>query len=85
MRAVSLKGKRVETLIERWIEEGTLKNRMARLRWWAEKVKRGGIPADSMEFGIPDRRYVTDISRARDLGAPLEEICDPYVRKSLKL
>ncbi|MGV6942893.1 phage integrase N-terminal domain-containing protein [Stenotrophomonas maltophilia] len=43
MRATSLKGKHVEALLQRWQAEGlsagTLKNRMAHLRWWAEKVR----------------------------------------------
>ena len=50
MRAGSLKGKHVDALLERWQSEGlsvgTLKNRLAHLRWWAEKVgKAGAIPA----------------------------------------
>jgi site-specific recombinase XerC len=42
MRATSLKEKHVEVLLKRWQAEGlsagTLKNRLAHLRWWAEKV-----------------------------------------------
>lgn len=40
MGAESLKVKHVERLVERWKVEGlsvgTIKNRMAELRWWAE-------------------------------------------------
>ncbi|HET7201308.1 MAG TPA: phage integrase N-terminal domain-containing protein [Burkholderiales bacterium] len=52
MRAGSLKGKHVQALLRRWQDEGlsagTLKNRLAHLRWWAEKVGKAGlIPADN--------------------------------------
>ena len=51
MRATSLTGKHVDALIARWQAEGlsagTLKNRVAHLRWWAEKVgKASVIPVD---------------------------------------
>ncbi|HFJ9781970.1 TPA: phage integrase N-terminal domain-containing protein [Stenotrophomonas maltophilia] len=90
MRATSLKGKHVETLLQRWQAEGlsagTLKNRMAHLRWWAEKVSKAGIlPADNTKLGIPDRRYVTNESKARELGDGLNRITDPHVCMSLRL
>ena len=41
--AASLKRKHVEALVERWKAEdlaiATIKNRMADLRWWAEKMR----------------------------------------------
>src|SRR5208282_6216267 len=44
MDAHSLKPKHVEKLVERWLVEklapGTIKNRMAALRWWAQKSAR---------------------------------------------
>ena len=44
LRATGLKPKHVESLERRWQAEtlnaGTIKNRMAQLRWWAEKVGR---------------------------------------------
>jgi hypothetical protein len=49
MRATSLKGKHVDVLLQRWQAEGlstgTLKNRLAHLRWWAEKSRQGGDSA----------------------------------------
>jgi hypothetical protein len=82
MQATSLKGKHVEALLQRWQAEGlsvgTLKNRMAHLRWWAEKVGKAGIlPADNTKLGIPERRYVTNESRAKELGNRLDRITDP--------
>lgn len=90
MRATSLKGKHVEALLQRWQAEGlsagTIKNRMAHLRWWAEKVGKAGIlPADNTKLGIADRRYVTNESKAKELGDGLARIIDPYVRMSLRL
>lgn len=90
MRATSLKGKHVEALLNRWQAEGlsagTLKNRLAHLRWWAEKVgKAGTIPADNAQLGIPDRRFVTQENKAKELGDGLDRIRDPHVRMSLAL
>ncbi len=90
MRATSLKGKHVEALLQRWLAEGlsigTLKNRMAHLRWWAEKVgKLGILPADNIRLGIPERRYVTNESKAKELGDGLDRITDSHVRMSLRL
>jgi site-specific recombinase XerC len=90
MQAGSLKGKYVDGLLERWQSEGlsagTLKNRLAHLRWWAEKVgKAGVIPADNARLGVPDRRFVTNESKAKDLGDSLRRVTDSHVRMSLEL
>lgn len=90
MRALSLKGKHVDTLLERWqgesLSAGTIKNRMSHLRWWAEKVgKAGVIPADNARLGIGQRQFVSNASKAADLGDGLERVTDPYVRMSLRL
>jgi integrase len=90
MRAGSLNGKHVEALLERWQAEGlsvgTLKNRLAHLRWWAEKAgKAGVIPSDNDRLAIPERRFVTNENKARHLGESLELVSDPYVRMSLAL
>jgi hypothetical protein len=91
MRAQSLKAKHVEKLVERWKAEGlstgTLKNRMTTLRWWAEKNGKPSVVAKSNDFyGIADRRYVTNVSKARALTAgDLAKVTDPYSRMSLRL
>jgi hypothetical protein len=90
MTARSLKGRHVDALRERWQAEGlsagTLKNRFAHLRWWAEKVGKAGIiPADNTQLGIPERRFVTNEDKSRQLGTRLERVSDPYVRASLML
>jgi len=88
--AKSLKGKHVEALLERWQTEnlavGTIKNRLSHLRWWAEKIGKAGIlPADNALLGVPQRRYVTNISKARELGDALGRITDEHVGMSLRL
>lgn len=91
MHAQSLKPKHVEKLVERWkgegLSAGTLKNRMATLRWWAEKIGKPNVVAKSNEvYGIPDRRYVTNVSKARVLtSGDLAQVTDPYTRMSLRL
>jgi integrase len=90
MRATSLKGRHVDLLVERWQREGltagTLKNRVAHLRWWAEKVgKAGVIPPDNVHLAIPERQFVTNEDKSRNLDGKLERVSDPYVRMSLTL
>lgn len=91
MRVTSLKQKHVEALVKLWLEQdlspGTIKNRMAVLRWWAQKVGKHSVIANSnAHYGIMDRRYVSAESRAKDIvAAELERITDPYTRLSLRL
>jgi integrase len=90
MRGGSIKSKHVEALLQRWRTEtlspGTVKNRLAHLRWWAEKVgKASAIPADNSHLGIPNRRFVTNENKAQQLDDIPEQISDPYVRISLAL
>jgi site-specific recombinase XerC len=44
LHATELKGRHVNALVQEWqrqgLAPGTIKNRMAALRWWAEKVGR---------------------------------------------
>jgi hypothetical protein len=81
----------IETLAKRWIAEtlstGTLKNRMAHLRWMAEKIGKRNIVARSNDFyGIADRVFVTNDSKARELTAEqLSMVTDPYCAMSLRL
>ena len=91
LAAASLKPKHVEGLVERWKAEGlavgTIKNRMAELRWWAEKVgKQNVIAKDNDHYGIGHRQYVTNTSKARELtSGDLSRITDPYSRMALQL
>jgi hypothetical protein len=91
LHATALKGRHVNALVRLWqtqgLTPGTLKNRMAALRWWAEKVGRAWVLArDNTPYGIPDRQYVTQGSKAQTLhAATLDQIHDPYVRASVAL
>ena len=87
----SLKQNHVDALVKDWLRQelvvGTIKNRMAVLRWWAEKADRRNVVARSNAYyGIPDRQFVTNTSKAKEVSAQdLEGISDPHVRMSLEL
>jgi integrase len=90
MTAASLKSKHVDALLNRWRAEqlsaGTIKNRMAVLRWWAEKIGRAGIiPVHNDHLAISRRELVTHENKARHLGDNLARVNDPHVRISLEL
>jgi len=90
MQARSLKGKHVDALLNQWqaqgLSTGTLKNRLSHLRWWAEKIGKGGLlPADNRQLGIPERQYSTNQSKAQTLDERLEAIRDAHVQMSLRL
>ena len=91
MQSRSLKPKHIEALVQKWQDNslsiGTIKNRMATLRWWANKVDKQNVIAKSNEhYGIPDRRFVTNESKARDITQKqLGKVRDVHVRMSLEL
>lgn len=91
LRASSLKEKHVKSLVERWqadgLSAGTMKNRMATLRWWAEKIdKRNVIARDNAVYGIAERQYVAQETKAVQLEPDkLALIRDEHLRLSLTL
>lgn len=91
LEADSLKPKHAEALTKNWLSEelaiATIKNRMAALRWWAMKVNRQNVIARTNDhYGIPDRIFVTDESKAQTLIAEqLTKVRDDHVRMSLEL
>ncbi|GFE86900.1 integrase [Steroidobacter agaridevorans] len=90
LKATSLNGKHVDALLGRWrndgLSAGTIKNRMAHLRWWAEKIGRKGLIASSnIQLDIPKRVFVTNVSKAAEVQGKLGRVSDPYVRASLEL
>jgi len=91
LRASGLKPKHVEHLVQRWhaegIASGTFKNRMAALRWLAEKIGKQSIVArENASYGIADRRHVSNDSKATVLDADkLASVADPYTAMSLRL
>ena len=66
MAAASLKPKHVEGLVERWQAEGlavgTIKNRMAELRWWAEKIGKQNVIARDNDHYLTARCVVWDLA-----------------------
>ena len=91
LRAGSLKPKHVQAVTERWKAEdlavGTIKNRMSELRWWAEKIgKQNVVARENNDYGIANRKYVTNVSKTRELtDGDLSKVTDPYTQLSLKL
>jgi integrase len=91
LRAQGLRTKHVEHLVGRWqaegVSTGTIKNRMSALRWVAEKIGKENIVArDNAAYGIADRRYVTNESKAKELDqGKLDRVSDPYTALSLRL
>jgi len=91
LRATNLKPKHVEAMAQRWQAEslnaGTIKNRMAQLRWWAEKIDRRNVIArENATYGIAERTVVNGVDKARTLTpTDLARITDPYTALSLKL
>ena len=91
MHAKSLKPKHVESLVKHWLESGmavgTIKNRMAAIRWWAAKVNKENVVARSNDhYGIPHRQYANGANRAKTLEQEkLARVTDPHVRMSLEL
>lgn len=91
LKPVSLKFKHVLALVSHWkqnnISTGTIKNRMAHLRWWAEKIgKNNLIPSSNLALNIENRSYVTNINKAFSLNpSSLDSIHDPFIKISLEL
>lgn len=91
MEAKSLKPKHIDALVAQYQEEGlasgTLKNRLAVLRWWAEKIgKQNVVAKDNAYYGIESRVFVTNISKGKDLDQVLlAKIGGPHLRISLEL
>lgn len=91
MAVGSLKPKHVDALVAHWqrasLSAGTVKNRIAALRWWAEKVDRRNVVARSnAHYGVPERVFAAGVSKARGLGPDqLDRVTDPHVRMSLEL
>ena len=87
----SLRQKHVQSLVDLWLDQqvsaGTIKNRMAHMRWWAEKINRSSVIANAnIYYGIPDRQFVSSVNKAVSLSKEdFQRINDPFVRMSLQL
>lgn len=91
MGARSLKQKHVKALVQHYQNQslsiGTLKNRLSTLRWWAEKINKPQVVANSnASYGIGKREMVATASKAQTLDQEkLALITDQYTRMSLEL
>lgn len=86
-----LKPKHVTHLVERWkaesLSQGTMKNRIAHMRWWAEKINKASvIPRTNTALGIARRQYVTNKSKATEIKPEtLNKIKDERLKVSIEL
>ena len=79
----SLKPKHVEALVTHWqqtVSVATQKNRIAALRWWAEKVgKRNIVPTTNAQLGVGKRAYRLNVSKAVSRPeAAIQRVKDPH-------
>jgi site-specific recombinase XerC len=91
LRAKNLGEKHVQALLAHWSEKGlgvgTVKNRVAALRWWAEKIGKPNVVArDNATLGVDRRVYVTNASKAKELsGEQVNRVSSVFVLVSLQL
>ena len=91
LHVYELKGRHLNALLKQWQADGlsaaTQKNRMAVLRWWAEKIGKADMfKPTNTAYGIARRQTIPAVSKARALpGEKLSRISSPYVRMSLEL
>ncbi len=86
-----LKPKHVEGIISHWkkqnLKEGTIKNRISHLRWLAQKINKPAIIArNNAYYGIANRAYVTNISKAKHIdNSVIGKVKDDRLKYSLLL
>lgn len=88
-RPAQLKQKHMNYLVSRWQAEGlatsTIKNRVAHLRWLAQKLEKPTIVRSNAELGIEKRTYVTQENKAIQLNGREQKIADERIRDALRL
>ncbi len=91
MNVRSLKQKHVDAVVKQYKSEdlsiGTIKNRLAALRWWAHKINRPQVVAkDNNYYGLETRELVAKESKALILcQTALDKITNTHVKMSLEL
>ncbi|MFQ5545602.1 MAG: phage integrase N-terminal domain-containing protein [Acidiferrobacterales bacterium] len=88
--ARALKPKHVAALVTHWkatVSVATQKNRIAALRWWADKVGKGNVVATTnAQLGVGKRAYRLNVSKAiSHPEAAIQRVKDPYVAMGLRL
>lgn len=89
MRPSDIKGRHINALVKTWQAEGlstgTIKNRMAVVRWWCEKVGKSEIVKENNEYGIENRQYVTNQNKSISLKDIDLSNIDQNIAQSLRL
>ena len=90
LRATGLKRKHVAALVKEWKRQGrsigTVKNRMAHVRWWAKHIGRPGVVPGNAALGIANREYVTNEDKSQMLDPEkLALVKDAHVAMALRL
>ena len=89
MSASEIRGKHVNMLIKSWRKDGattgTIKNRLAVLRWWAKKVGNSGAVKTNNELNIEKRVYVTNKNKSISLNDLDLSKTDVNIAQSLRL
>ena len=90
LRATGLKRKHVAALVGEWKRQGrsigTMKNRMAHVRWWATRIGRLAVVPSNGTLGIANREYVTNEDRSVVLDPDKRALVkDAHVAMALRL
>ncbi|WP_151867899.1 phage integrase N-terminal domain-containing protein [Acinetobacter soli] len=89
MRPSDIKGRHINALMRIWQAEnlsvGTIKNRMATIRWWCEKVGKAEIVKENSAYGIENRVYVTNENKSISLKDIDLSNIDKNIAQSLRL
>ena len=90
LRATGVRRKHVVALVREWKRQGrsvgTMKNRMAHMRWWAARIGRPGVVPSNGALGIANREYVTNEDKSVVLDPDkLALVRDTHVAMALRL
>ncbi|MEG2103458.1 MAG: phage integrase N-terminal domain-containing protein, partial [Flavobacterium sp.] len=89
LRPGDLKGRHVNALVKKWQLEqkstGTIKNRLAVIRWLFEKFGKPEVVKDNAVYGIENRHYVTNKNKSISLNDLDLSNVDPFIAQSLRL
>ena len=90
LRATGLRRKHAVALVREWKRQGrsigTMKNRTAHVRWWANRIGKPGVVPSNGELGIANREYVTNEDKSVVLDPEkLALVTDPHAAMALRL
>ena len=90
LRATGLRRKHIAALVRKWKRQGrsvgTMKNRMAHIRWWANRIGRRAVVPSNGALGIGNREYVTNEDKSQVLEPEkLALVKDAHVAMALRL